>query len=197
VTAHQIRRLTGQNESYLFDWICTAGQSFSFLLIDDQPFLAQGNWEIVDEGLRLRDKYSGLAFQHEFGVVDGKIDAAKVDEQLDEVRNKFLHLKAKFLGALKSAQRPVVVRAESSIVSLDQAAVALDDMRNVFSKINACTRFVVASSNLSDERVTDQYLFVRVKESAVAGVDAWKGDDESWRRLVALAEGALSFGRQA
>ncbi len=66
-TAHQIRRVCGSTEAYFFDWLVTRDDSFKVVAHGqapamDVPLLA-GDWSVVDRGLRLLDKGSGLLFR--------------------------------------------------------------------------------------------------------------------------------------
>lgn len=194
-TAHQIRRVTGNHEAYFFDWLVTRGHSYNFLLKDDKHFLKQDNWEIVDDGIRLLDKYSGLAFQHEFKCDGNKVSEKLVAEHLPKAHDKFTYLKRKLITDLQAAARPVVIRADSNIITKNQAENELQSLRTVFSKINRKIAFVLVSSNLQDELATSEYLFTKVSNAPVGNSDAWKGDDSSWERVFQLAEGNLNFDR--
>ena len=70
-TAHQIRRCTNNNEAFFFDWLVTRGNSFDFMGRSNDAFLQSMGWELVDGGIRLLDRYSGLLFQHEFKTTAG------------------------------------------------------------------------------------------------------------------------------
>lgn len=194
-TAHQIRRVTRKTEAYFFDWLVTRCDSYNFLLKDDKHFLQQRNWKIIDDGIRLLDKYSGLAFQHEFKYSEHKIDEKLVAEHLPVAHDKFTYLKRKLIEDLQAATRPVVIRADSSITTKNQAEDELQSLRTIFSKINKKTAFVLVSANLQDELVASEYLFIKVGNAPVGNSDAWKGDNPSWDRVFQLAEENLNFDR--
>lgn len=194
-TAHQIRRVTGNCDAYFFDWLVTLGHSYNFLLMDDQHFLQQGGWEIIADGIRLLDKYSGLSFQHEFKCDDFKINERLVEEHLPKAHDKFTYLKRKLIKDLKAAARPVVIRADSNITTRNQAEDELQSLKAVFSEINKQTAFVLVSANLQDELLTSGHLFIKVENVPVSNSDAWKGDNLSWDRVFLLAEEHLNFDR--
>lgn len=197
-TAHQIRRYTQNHEAYFFDWLITQDTSFDFLGRPNDEFLRPMNWEIIDNGIRLLDRYSGLAFQHEFKTIAGQpgvIDTNLIEEHLATAHQKFSHLKEKLITALKNTQRGVIIRADDKIECLDQAKTRLEQLKATFLPINPYLRFVVASTRLYyGEEFSPNYLLGRLNNPTPSNShDAWKGDDQSWNRLFELAEKILVF----
>ncbi len=197
-TAFQIRRCTNNEAAYFFDWLITPGESYGFIAKSNDGFLDPGNWEIVDDGLRLLDKYSGLKFQHEFKNVDdkpGNIDPNQVERHLPTARSKFLYLKNKLIIALKTQPRSVVIRAERGITSPEAAMERLVRLKRVFLPINPDLKFIIASAELSGgEVITPNAMFLRMlPPPSHSGADAWKGNFDSWDRLFHLAETRLVF----
>lgn len=154
-------------------------------------------WELVDGGIRLLDRYSGLLFQHEFKTTagGGGVDVTLVEGHLTAAREKFLYLKEKLIGALKESRRGVVIRAENGIASTDQARQRLQELRETFLPINADLKFVIASTQLyQGEEFSPDYCFICLDNPVPPnGQDAWKGNDQSWDRLFKLAEERLVF----
>jgi hypothetical protein len=194
-TAHQIRRCTRNSEAYFFDWLVTRDNSFDFLCRSNGAFLQSMGWELVDGGIRLLDRYSGLVFQHEFKTSGGEVDANLVEGHLNAAREKFLYLKDKFFVALKASHRGVIIRAENGIKSTEQAKKRLNELRETFRPINASLKFVIASTQLyQGEEFSSDHLFIRLDNPIPPnGQDAWKGNDQSWNRLFELAESKLVF----
>ena len=189
-TAHQIRRVTGMAEAYFFDWLITRDDDFRFLVAPDDELLKDDGWDIVERSIRLRDRGTGLLFQHEFERdAQGAIDPARVPQHLPLARQKFIYLKHKLVDALKSCDNPVLVRAENGLT--DQASVLnrLAQLRATFDEVRPDAKIVLASTQLRQEEVSNDHLALRLDNPVpAAGPDAWKGDDASWSRLFELAE---------
>jgi hypothetical protein len=193
-TAHQIRRHTKNQDAYFFDWLVTPSHSFDFMSRSNDGFLQPMGWDIVDRGIRLLDSYSGLLFQHEFECFGGGgIDTNLVDGHLESARGKFLYLKEKLINALKNTARGVIVRAENGIKSFDLANERLQQLQETFLPINAGLKFVIASTQLyCGEEFGSDHLFIHLDGPVPPnGVEAWKGNNQSWDRLFALAEEKL------
>lgn len=195
-TAHQIRRVTANEEAYFFDWLITKGQAYDFLLKDNAEFLKHSGWQLIDDDLRLLDTYSGLAFQHEFKTINGRILTEQVPQQLKKASEKFIYMKEKLIYALKSSVRPVVVRANPDIVTLDDARLECESLKQVFWQLNERINFLVLSTQLVQEFINERYAFLSLAELRVRDRDSWKGDNVSWDRAFAIAEQHFRFVSQ-
>lgn len=195
-TAHQIRRVTANEEAYFFDWLITKGQAYDFLLKENAEFLKHSGWQLIDDDLRLLDTYSGLAFQHEFKTINGRILTEQVPQQLKKASEKFIYMKGKLIYALKNSVRPVVVRANPDIVTLDDACLEYESLRQVFWQLNERINFLVLSTQLVQEFINERYAFLSLAELRVRDRDSWKGDNVSWDRAFAIAEQHFRFVSQ-
>lgn len=190
-TAFQIRRYTSNEEAYLFDWLVTPNDSFDFIAKPNDDFLVSGNWDIVglsdNPNIRVRDHFSGLLFQHEFARdAANRIDAARVEEHLPTAREKFVYLKNKTIEAIRNSPDCVLVRAENSLVTLDDAVARLNQIRAAFKPINPNVKIVLASSNFESEHQHPEFITIKL-----AHCDEWVGDPQSWQRLFLIADQLL------
>lgn len=197
-TAHQIRRFTSNTESFFFDWLVTRGTAFQSIRLPSQSLLRSKEWEVVDNGLRLLDRNSGLLFQHEFKTIPGTsgiIDESTVELSLSDSRKKYIYLQEKMLNALKTTNRGVLIRAENGVRTKTQVDLLLEEMRDVFLLINKRLRFVIASVNLDiDEQYSPEFVLIKLQASKEPNnPNSWQGDDQSWDRLFNIAETYLSF----
>jgi hypothetical protein len=189
-TKFQIDRCTGDEDHHLFDWIVTPENSFDFIGKDNDDFLSPGNWDIVgvpgNEGIRVRDKYSGLLFQHEFDLIDGRIDPDRVEGHLATAKEKFIYLKSKTIRVIKEQEKCVLIRAGDRIVTLDEAIDKINQIRQVFKPINPNIKVVIASSSLEAEFHHPEFLILKFLPCS-----EWRGDFASWDRLFMAAEKLL------
>ncbi len=182
--AHHIRRRTGDDSAYMFDFLVTPITSFEVLWSDDADWFRSGNWEIAANGLRVRDKATGLEFQHEFEVVDAqshRVDVTKVEDHLASARDKFRHLRDKTLARLAAAPDLCLIRKEwwaDAAHAEAQAATILD----TFSRLNPAARVVITADEADAEQVCERHMFLKT----IAGPE-WSGDDGSWDRVFDLA----------
>jgi hypothetical protein len=193
-TAYQINRFTKEKEAYFFDWLVTRNTSFSFLVKKDLgEFLTPDNWQIIDNGLRVLDTTSGLAFQHEFETYQEQptvVDPEKINSHLNQARDKFKYLKEKTLLAMSNAPSPVIIRSENGIKTKQQAESRLSEMRQLFHPINSKTILALTSTQLTEEIYLPNMISFKVNNpSNVEPKDYWKGDDASWDRLFFYIEG--------
>jgi hypothetical protein len=182
--AHQIRRLTGDGAAFMFDWLITPIEACAVLCSDAADWLQPGNWELADEGRRVRDKATGLEFQHEFETVapeDPMIDVSKVEGHLAVARAKFRHLKQKTLDAIASTEELYLVRKEWWVDAAGAAASAAAIV-DTYSRLSPNVRVVVVSTVAHAEQVGERHLFLKIDPGA-----EWTGDDASWDRVFALA----------
>ncbi|HEY3799470.1 MAG TPA: hypothetical protein VGL58_14050 [Caulobacteraceae bacterium] len=189
--SHQIRRVTGDETAYLFDWLITPVGSCGALLGDDSDWFGSGNWEITADGMRVRDKGTGLEFQHEFPLIDvpgNLIDVAGVEGHLGEARAKYAHLKAKTLAALRSADDLVLIRREWWTDAWRAAADAAAILET-YSPLNPGLRLVLVSEAVTADCIYERYVLLKLEPG-----EAWTGDDRSWDRVFALI-GAWSDAR--
>jgi len=169
----------------MFDWLATPIESCAALWSDEAEWFLPGNWDIVADGRRVRDKATGLEYQHEFANIDATsslVDASRVEERLDAARAKFLYLKRKTLAALGAIEDLCLVRKEwwaHGPQAEANAAVILD----AFSRLVPGVRVMIVSSEADIEQISDRHLFLKMK----AGED-WTGDNASWDRAFALAD---------
>ncbi len=180
-TAFQIRRFTGNDESYFFDWLITLNDHFNSLFISDDDFFMPDNWEIIpDSPFRLRDKGTGLIFQHEFDILEGAskfIDPSKVEPHLSVAKAKFLYLRKKTLDKISSSSNVYLIRHEN-FSDINAALQRLIEIENLFLPINENIKFVLVSEHINSD-YSDGNFFV-FKE-AVA--NKWSGDDASWDHI--------------
>ncbi len=143
--------------------------------------------EVGNEGIRVRDKFSGLLFQHEFPTTEaGKVDIVKVEAHLAVAKAKFLYLKQKLINAIKDSANCVLVRAENGLTTLDAGIEKINQMRNAFIPINPDIKIVLASQRFEHEYQHPEFLLVRLQPCA-----DWAGDFPSWDRLFTLSENLL------
>ena len=191
-TAHQIRRVTGVEDAFLFDWLITHGNNVRFLTEPDDGLLVSGQWTIVDDGLRVMDLGTGWLYQHEFETDDAhRVDPARVEAHLPVAREKFSYLKRKLLGALRACESGVLIRGEMGLAAADVPA-RLSDLRTIFAPINPALKYIIASPNIQQEVYGQDHLLLHLDlPDPSLGAHRWMGDNASWSRLFELAEAHL------
>ncbi len=113
-------------------------------------------------------------------------------EHLPAAQQKFSYLRDKLRSALAHCERGVLIRAENSLTDAASAHARLEQLRAVFLPLQPRLKFVLASTQLRQEHLDSEHLFLRLSTPAPAnGPDAWKGNDASWNRLFELAEARL------
>lgn len=187
-TAFQIQRHSGDATAYLFNWLVTPGRAFEAIGLDDAAWLQPANWELAgepgNEGIRVRDKASGLLYQHEFPTgADGRVDADAVDGHLATAREKFIYLKHKTRAALTASRAGILVRSDHALRTFADALASADRLRQAFLPLNPDLKLVIVSSQLDGEYGNPECLMLKV-----APDPDWGGDDASWSRALALAE---------
>lgn len=180
-TAYQIRRYTGNQNAFFFDWLITHSDYFRSISLEIDTFFKSENWDIVDGGIRLRDLATGLLYQHEFPAKDGQIEATLAEGHMDSARSKFEHLKEKTLSSMRNDDECLLIRAENDIISVDQARERMMQIRGAFLPYNSNIKIVLASTGCIDEIEEEDRLFIGLKPGA-----DWTGNDSSWDRLFQI-----------
>jgi hypothetical protein len=178
--AHQLRRATGGETAFLFDWLISRNDPYAALRSDAEAWFQPGNWEIVGDGIRLLDKGTGLEFQHEFpriGPDTQIIDVARVEGHLRAARDKYLYLRGKTLAALAEAAEPVLIRREYRADTAEAKQVA-DATLAAFSAVNPAVKVVVLSEDAEQESLSPRHLALKTWPG-----DDWTGDDGAWDRV--------------
>ena len=204
--AEQIKRITGDQEHFFFDSLVTPLEALHFMNQANDDFLAEDNWQIVDwpsdgavainAGIRVRDSYSKLLFQHEFKTTSeltsswgNSIDATLVNAHLSIAKSKFIYLKNKFITQITMEKsRVVVLRCDNLIENLDQANATLGVLKEVFWKINPSIKFVIASEALTIEQFHQDHFIFKLQKSR-----DWMGNTGSYRSLIHKAEDHFNF----
>lgn len=187
--AWQIRRHSGQDQAFFFDWLMTPPDALSVLLGRDEDLLRDGRWELIKDDCCLRDLDTGLMFMHEFPsvpVVGGeqshRILPELVSSHLPVARAKFAYLRRKTLELIRHSPDLLLVRADE-VATLDEAMAQANQMRRLFLPINPRLKFAVASTLIpASGSVADTLIF-----KTEPGED-WRGGHESWSQLFRTAE---------
>ena len=187
--AWQIRRHSGQDQAFFFDWLMTPPDALSVLLGRDEDLLRDGRWELIKDDCCLRDLDTGLMFMHEFPavpVVGGeqshRILPELVSSHLPVARAKFAYLRRKTLELLRGSPDLLLVRADE-VATLDEAMEQANRMRRLFLPINPRLKFAVASTLIpASGAVADTLIF-----KTEPGED-WRGGHASWSQLFRTAE---------
>jgi hypothetical protein len=204
--AEQIKKITSNQEHFFFDSLVTPLEALRFMNQANDHFLAEDNWKIVDwpsdgsegenTGIRLKDHYSGLLFQHEFETTPdytsswgNSINANLVNTHLPIAKSKFIYLKNKFITQItQENSRIVILRCDNLIETLDQANATLRVLKEVFWKINPSIKFVIASEALTIEQFHDDHFIFKLQKSR-----DWMGDTNSYKSLIRKAENHFDF----
>jgi hypothetical protein len=198
--AAQIRRYTQSKDAFFYDWLITPLRGLEFILESNDNFLASDNWEIVDfqppdsdgakGGVRVMDRFTEIRFQHEFavksdeiGVWGHPIDASKVEEHLPVAKSKFVYLKDKFLHLISESPNIVLIRCENHVSNIEYAEYRINQIRDIFSKINPSIKYGFISDSLSNGSSGLDYLVFNSKKS-----DHWSGDDESYDTFLGMCK---------
>jgi hypothetical protein len=183
-TAYQINRYMKTSEAYFFNWLITHNDTYKSIFLDDAEFFKPKNWEISEDLIRVKDKATGILFQHEFNVIDtinNFIDESKVDAHLPTALSKFKFLKNKTLSTIAKSKNIFLVRQED-FHSAEDASKRIDHIKELFLPLNKNINIILTSRRINKEITTGKYLILRNQFGS-----SWEGCDESWDRVFDLA----------
>jgi hypothetical protein len=142
---------------------------------------------------RLRDKFSGLVFPHEYTVIglDTPIDESLVWQQVNNSsRKKFLYLKTKFFDTVGKDKNPVLIRLENEMTD-SEAYHRLEYLVKIFGKLNPKIRFILASQSFEKNvQIMPNAIFVRLKKRQPDQQNEgnwWHSSQSSWNKLFKLS----------
>jgi hypothetical protein len=188
-TAFQIRRYFHLEDAYFYDWLITPEESLKHFDDSFENFLMSGNWEIGQGGIRVIDKATKLEYQHEFPTVISTenpmpiVDGSKVEKNLEISRSKFLYLHTKTVNKIKNTNTPIFIRSQDSIKNIEDAKNIYAEISNVFNKYNFNSRYVICSSNLNQDFISDKFIALKMNPSV-----EWHGCNNSWNKLFEIVE---------
>ncbi|SMC29741.1 hypothetical protein SAMN02745857_04081 [Andreprevotia lacus DSM 23236] len=203
-TAYQIRRHTGDQAAYFFDWLVSSPASLYCMCEPMGHFLEAGRWTLCDRDTRVLDLATGLRFQHEFDVLaedmaraealamPPRVDADRVEAHLPAAREKFRYLREKTRMAIMQASSCVLVRTEHGLTTPSQARIRVRQLQDIFLPFNPGLKIIITSSMAQQEVLGEDFIFARIGTGA-----EWYGDHASWDRVFALAAQAFDLARPA
>lgn len=190
--AYQIRRHSGQEQAFFFDWLMTPVEGLRVMLGRDEDLLRPGRWALVKSDSTVQDLDTGLMFMHEFPsvpVVDGdqshRVIESQVEAHLPIARQKFAYLRRKTLELIRNSRDLLLVRADE-VATLDEALQQINQVREIFLPLNPTLRFAFASTRLPGNFQAPQTLIFKTEPGA-----DWRGDNASWDRMFGAARQLL------
>ena len=95
--------------TYFFDWLISSNPALEIIFgdFDESQFLCK--WCIVADGIRVRDLYTGLDFQHDFAALNRQIVEESIGRQIDGVRAKYLRRRCRLIEDVAKDPVPVFI----------------------------------------------------------------------------------------
>jgi len=184
--AYQIRRYTGEGTRYLFDWVISDVNCVVKCITNFQRdlFLTNDSVEVVDQGRKVRDNYTGIMFQHDFPVNCNHIVTDELaHDNLNSVREKYLYLLEKTNRLLEeSTSEPLVfVFYDWRKNGLDFCTDVLEKLKSCKSSINREMFFMICSSAISEDVFHSNAAILKIDEyDGDEKKFFWRGNDQSW-----------------
>jgi hypothetical protein len=193
-TAHQIRRWTNSSERYFFDWIISDIKVVKKVLLNfnEEKFLSRENICLADKAVRLLETTTGVRFQHDFKVdTNGRHSLEVTDDELFQVKKKYLYLRGKTLEYIESNQ-VIPIYYDWRGLGDEFCLKVLDILVELpFPSINK--RIVIASTKLSKTQYTSKGLLFKLDEPGeLEQRYKWRGDDSCWDKLFLDCEERFS-----
>lgn len=178
-TAYQIRRLTGNEKAYFFDWLVTPADGLIIALESDfrQVFLRQ-NLELWHGGESIIDTATNILFHHDFSRdVNGKISPETIDVEYPERRRKIEFLIERWNNDLREGTTLFVWADNVSECTFSRVACAL---KRQFPA--AFHHFLLILSPDTPRFSTELGENVTLGPAIAAppGPEMWKGVDKAW-----------------
>ncbi|MEI6372420.1 MAG: DUF1796 family putative cysteine peptidase [Actinomycetes bacterium] len=177
-TAHQIRRITGDETAYPLDWVVTYNTGLLTCIANDfDGFFDVEQLHRPTDGASVTHAVTDMEFPHEFSA-----DADVVAEHANHA-GRYAAVGRRWVDLMDGTDSLLFVREDRSTEDIPRAAEALR---------------VALAARLTHQRFHLLYLTNRPADAADWGLDGitngylsqldpyeWQGDDRQWTRLLA------------
>ena len=183
--AYQLRRFTGQQTAFPFDWAISPFAVVTRLLRTDfcGAFLYPG-LQIIEDGQVVLDKSTGMAYRHAFSRDQdtGRITRAILEREYASQYEKHLFLLERWRSVVRT-EPTVFVRQEH--LDAPQALELLATLRDYTGDRDTHLLLVTPGQGLTrDSPARPSNLFIAAGVPLPSSPSDWKGHDDVWDRLL-------------
>jgi UDP:flavonoid glycosyltransferase YjiC (YdhE family) len=182
-TAYQIRRFTGDDTAFYFDWLRTPHHGLVTILKDNfRGSFLRKNLQITEDGTCVMDKANGVLFRHLFSKLSGTdiVDPDAIDREFEVHRQKIDFLIGRWQKAMQT-EEILFVRQDAPDES--EAAELFDVLLSQGLRHPFDLLFVVPPGH----ELTAKHPRIHVERGGPlpSGPSDWKGEKTVWDRVLA------------
>jgi hypothetical protein len=181
-TAYQIRRLTGDETAFYFDWLRTPHSGLVQVLRSDfKGTFEKQNLVLTEGGTLVTDLSNGIGFRHIFSKLpeQNTIDPTAIDREYSTQHEKLNFLAARWHQAIR---RHSILFVRQDTPSTAQAAELYDALLSQTGSNPIALLIVVPPS--CELTVDHPCIFVERGDEFASGKKDWKGADEIWCQIL-------------
>jgi hypothetical protein len=184
-TAYQIRRITGDNNSGVFDWLVTPFDSLITLIETDfAGFFDLANLQPRSTGRGVTDTSTEVEFHHHFPHDDaGQTIEAEIGPQYPKQRQKFDYLQSKW-RELAYADSLLFVR--SGVYPLQGPQRLYQSLQKRFPRAHV-RLLMVSQHDPQEDGHEGNIILCTVKNDVGHAPNGWRGRDEGWDSVLPIA----------
>jgi hypothetical protein len=181
-TAYQIRRYTGDETAFYFDWVGTPHRGLIQVLGNEfQESFQRDNLMLTEDGTNVIDQSDGLCYRHSFSKIAGQrnINPDAIAREFDEEQRKYNFLISRWRSTI-STQSVVFVRQDTPSVA---EAIELYDVLVGQAGANPVgLLFVIPPEH--ELFVEHHGIYVEQGGTLPSGPDDWKGVELAWEEIL-------------
>lgn len=185
--------LQSSQPTFFFDWLISDVNSLrnSLLEFNEDQFLIE--YSLCDANIRIIDHHTRLRFQHELPFLknpsrDIITSRKNIDEQIAQLRLKYLRRRARFMDVISSCNSPVLIRYahDRKLLNKSQADIYASEIYEIIKALNLRTpRLLVLSKDIDS---------VLIKYGGLVVVHPILVDDQSpWQPIPVSMAKAMSL----
>ncbi|MEU3982448.1 DUF1796 family putative cysteine peptidase [Streptomyces sp. NPDC026672] len=183
-STYQIRRITGQETAYFFDWL-----EIDLVFVrqaldtDFRGLLKPGRMALTTDGGGAIDLDAGIEFYHEFHARPGaELTLADIEEQLPAVREKLEFLADRWRELAASSARVLYVRQDANGV---ETVADLELLQSTLRERCPGNDFAILWLRRTAPENLDKLPPGVVCREIPLLEGRWQGDDRAWDELFA------------
>jgi hypothetical protein len=181
-TAYQIRRFTGDETAFYFDWVGTPHRGLIQVLGKEfKGSFQRENLLLTEDDTNVVDQSNGLRYRHSFSKIPGqkRIDPNSIAQEFDEEQRKYDFLICRWRSTINT-QSVIFVRQDTP--SVDEAI----ELYNVLARQTGSNRigllFVIPPKH--ELFVEHPSIYVERGGMLPSSQADWKGIDWVWEEIL-------------